>query len=566
MTRTLRLSDPKGYEINKTIAVIPARGGSKGIPRKNLRPLNGKPLIYYAITACLRSKEVDTVVVSTEDEEIALLAERFGAAVAERPTQLSGDDVTVDPVIKDAVESLEHRLDTHFDIVVTVQPTSPLLRATDLDEALTAFKDNNPVETLISAVDDRHLCWTTDDGTFVPEYEARVNRQQLPARYRETGAIIACKRHVLESGSRIGKQVDLYLMDPSRCFDIDSYTDLVLCAAILNRKKIVFVVTGSALTGSGHGYRAVLLANELVCHELCFVMTEADDIARDIITDSNYPVTVVESGGLANAVIKLNPDLVINDILDTERAYVHKLRSSGCKVVNFEDLGDGALEADLVVNALYPVSSQPDHVKFGPDYFCLRDEFIHAPQKPEGPRKHNILLTFGGMDEGNLSMRCLNILAAILDEAQVSPSINVILGPGYRHIDKIEAWRRGYGGSAAINIIQKTARISDYMLGADFAITSGGRTVLELCATRTPMLVICQNEREATHCLLEGNKGLVNLGDRRQVTDLDIKQEIVKLIFDDALLHLMKENLQKQDLASGKARVIELIEDVLKSE
>ena len=132
------------------LVVIPARGGSKNIPRKNLRPLAGKPLIYYAINTALNASGIQAVVVSTDDNEISLFAERFGAEVMMRPPKLAGDAVTLDPVICHAVETLE-KDGRYFDIVITLQPTSPLLKSSKIEEALVLF-DDTQVETVISAV------------------------------------------------------------------------------------------------------------------------------------------------------------------------------------------------------------------------------------------------------------------------------------------------------------------------------------------------------------------------------------------------------------------------------
>ena len=159
----------------KTVVIIPARGGSKGIPRKNLRPLAGKPLIYYSIRYSLECPEVDAVYVSTDDSEIALFAERFGAKVLMRPPQLADDKTTIDPVICNAVDELESQ-GKLFDIVVTVQPTSPLMTSKDISEGISMFQDSE-VETVLSVQDDRHLRWKIENDIPVPEYQKRVNRQ-----------------------------------------------------------------------------------------------------------------------------------------------------------------------------------------------------------------------------------------------------------------------------------------------------------------------------------------------------------------------------------------------------
>ena len=144
--------------IEKRIAIIPARGGSKGIPRKNLRPVAGRPLIYYSIMACLKSSLLDRVVVSTDDDEIALFAERFGADVLMRSRELADDLTTLDPVIYSVVRQAEKQWKDYYGIVISVQPTSPLIIAADID-AVIGILDVG-VDTVITVVDDRHLNWT----------------------------------------------------------------------------------------------------------------------------------------------------------------------------------------------------------------------------------------------------------------------------------------------------------------------------------------------------------------------------------------------------------------------
>ena len=142
----------------RIIAVIPARGGSKGIPRKNLRLINGQPLISYAIRNALESRYITSVFVSTDSDEIAYEAEQCGAEVVRRDESISNDVTTLDPVIYDAVLKAEAAKRCTFDAVVTMQPTSPLLRLQTLDGAIESFlKDGS--DTVISVVNKPHLAW-----------------------------------------------------------------------------------------------------------------------------------------------------------------------------------------------------------------------------------------------------------------------------------------------------------------------------------------------------------------------------------------------------------------------
>lgn len=544
------------------IAVIPARGGSKGIPRKNLRPMAGKPLIYYSIKACLDSELVDTVVVSTDDEEIALFARRFGAEVLMRGETLADDIATLDPVIEDAVARYELSESKQFSTVLTVQPTSPLITSEDITAAVKQYTEQD-AETLMSVVDDRHLCWEYTAEGPVPAYKKRVNRQQLPAKYKETGAIVICDRKTLEGGTRIGKNVTLYIMDHDKSHDIDTLSDFYLCESLLSRKKITFVVAGNQQIGLGHAYRTVMLANELVRNQIEFIVTDEHLLAKDYISRFNYPVKVVVADLLLEELKSNTPDLVINDILDTDENYILELKKLGIKVVNFEDLGSGIEQADLVFNALYPTQLPYSHVYSGADYFCLREEFLHLPEANNKTAVENVILCFGGVDEGNITLRSVKAIADICAENKIS--ITAVLGLGYQY----EAQLREYTDrlpAGSIEIVKGTPRISDYMVAADLALTSGGRTVFELAAMNVPTIVVCQNKRELTHKFATSENGVINLGYREDVDDEQIRSTFASVAMSQDMRNLMLEKAKSQDLTGGKKRVISMIEALLKGE
>lgn len=543
-----------------TIAIIPARGGSKGIPRKSIRPLAGKPMIFYAIDACLNCRQIGRVVVSTDDDEIALLSERFGANVIMRPPALADDVTPLDPVIAHAVTVAEQRFGETYGAVLTVQPTSPLVTAADLVRAVSLLESQPPVDTVISVVDDRHLSWTLADGKPVPAYAARVNRQKLEPRFRETGAIIACQRAQLRTGTRIGERIHLLEMPATRSVDIDTYSDLFLCESILSRRRVVFAVTGYPAIGLGHAYRALMLAHELVQCDVRFVCERRSALSAGAIAQQNYEVETCPDGQLLNAVLALKPDLVINDLLDTDAAYVRALKDHGCRVVNFEDLGPGSALADLVVNALYDGYPSPGTHLVGPQYFCLRDEFLYLPRREPRDDVRKILVTFGGVDENNLTARVVDALVPECGPRGIA--IDVVVGPGYRHQDELRrvVERHAY---PALQVAASTSRISDFMVAADIAVTSGGRTVLELASLAIPTLVICQNEREATHSFATWENGVLNLGLHSGVTGERIAEQVSRLVDGAALRQEMRGKLANWDLTKGKRRVANAIVSLL---
>lgn len=544
----------------RVIAIIPARGGSKGIPRKNLRPVAGKPMLFYSIAACLDSPRIDKVIVTTDDDEIALFGERFGAEVIMRKPSLADDATPLDPVILNALVDVEIKHEEAFEIIVTVQPTSPLIRSIDIDIVVEKFAQGS-FDTVQTVVDDRHLCWTVEGNKALPLYKERVNRQSLPPNFRETGAVIACTRSQIETGTRIGESVGLVEVPQSRSFDIDNFSDLYLCEAMLNRKKIVFTVVGYAEVGMGHAFRAVMLAHELVNYNLVFICEKKSDLAIEYIKSNNYKVFVCENNDLANAVIEHSPDIVINDILDTEKQYIECLKKQQITVVNFEDLGAGHLAADLVVNALYPEKVTSESVLTGEKYFCVRDEFLYIEKAMKADRVKQILLTFGGVDEGDLTTKVLSSIDKFCIEKEIS--VLVVLGPGYKNSESLERFLKTTK-NLQVTVHHQTKRISELMNTSDLAVTSGGRTVLELATLEVPTIVICQNQRETTHTFASKKNGVLNLGHRESVSARDILKAISLVITDNSLRSEMSKKMAALDLTLGKQRVINKITSFVK--
>lgn len=547
----------------KVAVVIPARGGSKGIPRKNLRPVGGKPLIYHSIKAALGATLVDKVVVTTDDEEIALLASRFGAEIIMRKSDLAEDQVPLDPVICRAVDDIETGFSCKLGVVVTVQPTSPLVTSADIDAAIEKLSSAK-CQTVVSVVDDRHLNWGLVDNKPVPLYERRVNRQMLPPQFKETGAVIACTREQIRSGTRIGRNISILEVPQERSFDIDTLSDLYLCDAILNKRKIVFVIVGYAEVGLGHAYRALTLANELVSYDISFVCESRSMLAADYIRGFNFNVVLAEKGHaqLADVVLAEQPDLIINDILDTSITYMARLKHGQVPIVNFEDLGPGADEADLVINALYGGVSVDPRVLIGTEYFCLRDEFLFVGST--GPRSEHIkiLVTFGGVDEWNITLYALREIVNCPGLPQLD--IDVVLGPGYRHRENLTAFlAENKSERIFINVVEATSRISEYMLNADLAVTSGGRTVLELAALTIPMIVVCQNERETTHTYASHENGVLNLGLFNDLTHGQFASSFSNLVENENKRLEMKQRMEALDLTGGKYRVISKIKKLI---
>ena len=538
------------------LVVIPARGGSKGIPRKNLRLLNGKPLLYYSINTALNSKFDLDVYVSSEDEEILNTSLQFGAKVHKRDISIADDKSTLDPVIYACYKYASQIENKDYDYIITMQPTSPLLKTNSLDSAIAKSIKNKEIETIIAAKDDTHLSWRKESDKFLPNYEKRLNRQYLTPTFTETGAFFITRKDIITPTNRIGKNVELYILSNGEEIDIDTYEDWNLCEYHLKRKNILFVVTGNDIVGLGHVYNTLLVANDILNHKITFLVDKDSKLAYDKISLKNYPVFIQESENILDDIKKFNPDLVINDKLDTTLEYMQGLKKLSIKTLNFEDLGEGSKIADLVINAIYPEKQIIKNHYFGHDYFILRDEFIYSETKDNKEKIEGILISFGGVDPNNYTKKVIETIYEYC--MQHSIKINVITGFGYKKYDSIDNYKN-------INIYKNVANISKYMLEADLIFTSAGRTTYEVASIGVPTIVLAQNDRELTHFFANSEFGFLNLGLGYNISDEEIYKNFIELIDSYENRKYMSELMLKFDLKSGRKRVNKLIQNLMEN-
>lgn len=232
----------------KVLAVIPARGGSKSIPRKNLVDVAGRPLIAWAIGAAREAKRLDRLVVSTEDEEIAETARRWGAEVPfERPTELATDTVSLIPVVQHALAAMDG-LGFRADAVVSLQATSPGLTGADVDAAVAKLEESgaDSVATVLR-IEHEHPYWAKRlEGDRVRPFSVETNegylqRQDLPPAYVFDGAIFVRRRRLLEEWSGrdfcLGTDVRGVQLPAESSLHIDDEIHLEVARVVLARRQ-----------------------------------------------------------------------------------------------------------------------------------------------------------------------------------------------------------------------------------------------------------------------------------------------------------------------------------------
>lgn len=533
--------------MKKILAVIPARAGSKGIPNKNIRLVNHHPLVYYSIQNAKKSKYITDIIVTTDSPEIGIIAKQMGVRAKQRDKSLCEDNVTLDSVIYDACK------DIVCDYVISMQPTSPTLLVESLDRAI-EYAMQEDLDTLISVINAPHLSWREEQGKKIPNYKERLNRQYLPANYLETGAFMISKREIVTETTRIGKRVDVFEISEQEAVDIDTFEDLRFVEAILQCQKVAIYVNGNNTRGVGHIYRALELADEFYTKPDIYY--DINQTEREVFGSTTHNLIGINGiGELFECVRKQQYDLFINDILTTSIDYMIGLRQTlpKCKIVNFEDDGEGIYKADLVINALYQETDLP-YVKTGEKYYIASKLFMFYEPITIKDHVEKVFISFGGADPQNYTDR---LLAMISQEKYTKLQFVVVLGRAKLNVSELMK----YNSLENIEVLYDIANMPEIMSGCDIGITSRGRTGYELAVLGIPSIAMAQNKREEKHGFVCEENGFHYLG--MNPSDYAIASAL------DMYIGMPKEERkQKQemllshDIRMGRKRVMALIDSL----
>jgi CMP-N,N'-diacetyllegionaminic acid synthase len=228
------------YNGKTFLAIIPARGGSKRLPNKNILPLAGKPMLVWTIESAIQSKYLDEIVLSTDSDDIIKVAGNYKIKTIKRPLELASDTAKTVDVVKHVIENIDKK----YDFIVLLQPTSPLRTSTHIDEAIEQLIKLN-ADAIISVTEADHsplwcniLPENLSMENFISEDIKHKRSQELPKFYRLNGAIYICKTEKLieENTFFLKKNVYAYIMDKKSSIDIDEELDFKLAEIILKEK------------------------------------------------------------------------------------------------------------------------------------------------------------------------------------------------------------------------------------------------------------------------------------------------------------------------------------------
>lgn len=531
----------------KILAVIPACEGSETLPNKNMRVIHGKPMIYYAINNALRSAYIDDVIVTTNSREIISLAKQMGVMTRLRSPELCSAAVSLDAVVHDVFQQVKL---SDYDHVVTMQSISPTLQVQTLDNAFQKFLQEG-YDTLLSVKNQAFFYWQLRDGQPVPMQEQRVNRHMLPPFYVETGAFLITKACFIRQESRLGKKLGLYELNDDEAIDVNSFGDLKQAENALNRQATAMYVNGNSCIGMGHIARTFQIADELFTRPDIYY--DINLTAPSAFGETKYNLIPVDgTEGLLRELSHHHYDVIINDVLNTSESYMAQLRSvaAGARIVNFEDEGQGAKYADIVLNALYE-DSGCSNVVSGSRYYIIPKLFLLYGPIAIKKTVTKVLVTFGGADPQGYTEKLLEIAGR---PEYRGLQFTVVIGKAKRNADKL----LNEGESPNITVLYDIDNMPEVMSKCDVAVTSRGRTCFELAALGIPALSIAQHEREEKHRFVCPENGFVCLGPGASTEE--IESCLRKLVASTAEERRMWQGrMMKEDLRNGRKNVSELI-------
>jgi len=236
--------------MTEVLAIIPARGGSKGLPGKNVRPLAGHPLVSYSIAAGLQAKLVNRVICSTDDDEIAEIALRYGAEIPfMRPSELAQDESPDIDAFQHLLEELKTRENYRPDIIVQLRPTSPVRQPGQVDTGIELLLNNpetDSVRGVTPAPATPYKMWRINDDILnplltidgVPE-PFNMPRQALPEVWWQTGTLDIMRASVIESGSMTRSEIRPFIVDPEHAVDIDHIESFIRAERVISSIECV---------------------------------------------------------------------------------------------------------------------------------------------------------------------------------------------------------------------------------------------------------------------------------------------------------------------------------------
>jgi len=554
----------------RIIFVVPARGGDREVPYLNIKRLGGLPLIAHTLVEAGKSRYPHSLVVSTDDDQVAQVAREYGAKVPfRRPAELASDTAELKAIVRHAVTFVEEQEKTRFDVVVTLQATSPFRTGRQIDEAIDQLVAKE-LDAVISLKELRSLTWRMPGGKLEPVYERAGRREDLEPLYQEDGAIRVLRREVLDSSQRLGERVGHVLMDRTSALTVHDIYDFWLAERLVHLPRVLFRVDGGAQMGMGHVYRSLAAAKAFSeispTADICFLMRADRPEGVQHVSREGFPVRVLPENdeSALPAIRDYSPNIIVNDLPFLEDSYLKSLATLGASTIHFVDtLADIERPqemAAIIIAALAEDEVELEDYHAGPAFAILREAF-QKRTTGVAERGRRVVLSFGGSDPQKLTLKALSALAP-LTRTMGDLELTAVLGPAFSHRAELDELLKGL--DCRPRILSHVEHIADILVEADLVLCSGGMTVFEIAALGRPGLVLCQNAKEEARMQKLARGGsILHLGLGTEVAEEVVREKTAELLGDQAARRRMTEagaNLVEPGGAANAAGVIKKAE------
>lgn len=329
----------------------------------------------------------------------------------------------------------------------------------------------------------------------------------------------------------------------------------------MNKEKIVIIALLENGKGLGHYFRSVTVAKRLEEYDVHIIQYKSNKMIDFLDFDNKKQYQCLLGTELFEILNNIKPNLIINDLLNTSTEYMKSLMSLGCKIINFDDVGEGSKLADLVINGTIE-GDDTEQYKFGHRYVDIRQEFKTYGQKLKSVKNDvkKVLLTFGGEDPSDITRRVLNIITKNAKLSKIT--YEIALGPRYKWIEEVRDIVEQNNLSANIHINKDIAKIIN---DVDLAVIANCRTVFEIAYLNIPAVVISANKNECTHNFYK-TVGYKYCGEITTASDYIIQSNIEHLVDSYSERQDIFHKLSNSDLSKGLDRIIKVIKSSLNKE
>ncbi len=320
-------------------------------------------------------------------------------------------------------------------------------------------------------------------------------------------------------------------------------------------KKVLFRYDAYKELGMGHAFRCIELIKQLKEVKCIVAMSKKTTLSFEQLKNDNISFfTFNQCGELYEYVRENSVDVVVNDILDTEKEYILKLQEMNCRVINLEDNGEGSLYADAVINELYEGETTSGRVYYGKDYYCLPEKMQEVSKNKYRKSVENIVVLFGNTDPAHLTEKSITAIADIRCLQKIK--VTVVVGAGNERMSDITALADDTKQEICV---VKGGDISVVLKSADLAICSQGRTMYELAHYAVPSIILAENERETLHTFAQLKNGFLNLGLGSEVSEENIAGAVTILCESSNVRKSLYDSMVDLHLEKGIDRVRKII-------